>query len=505
MRCRALAVVAIGALIAAGCTTLVEVSAPNGANHAGYSFPYFDGGGPVLSGDGRYSVFTAPRTATNPTPEAFRRDGKTGKTVRVSSDASGAAVGGDAPVISRDGRYVAFRTTASLASEDHNLDPSRGLTGYDWYVKDMSTAHFELLTFDAGGTQLEPGGPDVLASAFMSATGRYVAFQFVHEQGRSFDSEIYVRDRQAGVTHLVDGGQKLLEGLSGDGLHVGVDDLSLCISFCPPPAPGVHVDDWSAGTTYTIGCGAGGRMPMSDDGRYVAVLQVNQDEGCALGLARYDRSRAAPPVMFNPEIPLTQGGGQPQLASATMSVDGNRGGFSLDRDLVAGDTNHHTDVYVGDLAGHAFGVASRTADDHPGDGDSINPWLSPDGSLVQFDTQATNLVADDTDGQNDTVLTPAIRPTLDRISSSSQPLVRGGSARIVAFGTGLSPDLAVALSGDGVSVRNVSVVDPTEVLFTVDVATTAPTGARTVTVTDPGPYGSASGACAGCLTVVAGG
>src|SRR5689334_7784856 len=137
MRCRALAVVAIGALIAAGCTTLVEVSAPNGANHAGYSFPYFDGGGPLLSGDARYSVFTAPRTATSPTPEAFRRDGKSGKTVRVSSDASGAAVGGDAPVISRDGRYVAFRTTASLASEDHNLDPSRGLTGYDWYVKDM--------------------------------------------------------------------------------------------------------------------------------------------------------------------------------------------------------------------------------------------------------------------------------------------------------------------------------------------------------------------------------
>jgi hypothetical protein len=387
--------------------------------------------------------------------------------------------------------------------EDHNLDPSRGLTGDDWYVKDMRTGAFELLTLDDHGVQLAPGGLDDLApTAYMSATGRYVAFQMLHESGRTFGSDIYVRDRQARVTHRVDGGYANLAGLSGDGLHVGVDDLLACITFCPPPYPGVHVDDWSAGTSYTIGCAAGGRTPMSDDGRYVAVLQVNESEGCALGLARYDRTLARSPFMFNEPIAITQGGGQPQLSGASMSADGSVGAFSSDWDLVPGDTNHERDVYVCDLKGRSFGVASRTPLDQPANGPTTNGWLSPDGSLVQLDTMATDLVPNDTDGQNDTVVTPAVRPTLDGISSSdSQPLVRGQSSAIVAFGTGLAADLAVSLSGPGVRVIEVTVTDPTEVLFTVSVAPDAPKGPRTVTVTDRGRFAVASGSCVGCLTV----
>jgi hypothetical protein len=408
--------------------------------------------------------------------------------VRVSSDASGAAVGGDEPVISRDGRYVAFRTAASLVSEDHNLDASRGLTGYDWYLKDMTTGAFELLTFDADGAQLEPGGPDVLSSAFLSATGRYLAFQFVHEEGRSFDSEIYVRDRQAGVTHLVDGGQTLLEGLSGDGLHVGVDDLSLCISFCPPPSPGVHVDDWSAGTTFAIGCSAGGRMPMSDDGRYVAVLQLNQVEGCELGLARYDRSSSAPPVMLNPELPIAEGGGTPQLASATMSVDGNRAAFTIDRDLGPGDTNTLVDVYVTDLAGRSFRDASLAASGKDANGPSANPWLSPDGTVVQYDTTATNILDADTDGASDTVDAPAVRPSLHRVID--QPEVDpGGSVVVDARGTGIAHDAFVLVHGDGVTVSDITVVSPTEIRYRVTAAPSAPAGLRDVTIVNPGRYG----------------
>jgi hypothetical protein len=51
MRRRWASVVATGAPVATGCTTLVEVSAPNGANRAGDSVPCFDGSGAVLSGD----------------------------------------------------------------------------------------------------------------------------------------------------------------------------------------------------------------------------------------------------------------------------------------------------------------------------------------------------------------------------------------------------------------------------------------------------------------------
>src|SRR5689334_18083407 len=175
------AVLAVVVVAAAGCTTRVRVSAPSGANHAGYSVPSSDGGGPVLSGDGRYSVFTAPRVAGSATLEAFRRDAVTAKTVRVSSDAAGDPVGGDAPVISRDGRYVMFRTAATLVPGDHNLDVTAGLRGTDWYLKDMDTGAFEVLTIDEHGSQLAFGGPDSLAgTGYISASGRYVAFQVIH-------------------------------------------------------------------------------------------------------------------------------------------------------------------------------------------------------------------------------------------------------------------------------------------------------------------------------------
>src|SRR4051812_39511728 len=214
MRTRWTIVAAVIALAAAGCTTLTEVSAPNGANTAGASVPEDGHGGPVLSGDGRYSVFAGPRSAASPTTEVFRRDAATGSTVRVTTDTSGAAVGGDEPAISRDGRFVLFRTAATLGAGDSNLDPSRGLTGADWYVKDMTTGSFDLVSIDATGTQLEPGGPDRLAdTAFLSATGRYVAFQLVHDTGRTFGSEVYIRDRQAAVTHEVHGGYAGLAGL----------------------------------------------------------------------------------------------------------------------------------------------------------------------------------------------------------------------------------------------------------------------------------------------------
>src|SRR3954451_2782579 len=336
-------VVAVVALVAAGCTTLLEASTPSGTNLAGSSVPQDLHGGPVISGDGRYSVFVSAHADATPGTEVFRRENSTRTTVRVSSDAAGHAVGGDAPAISRDGRLVLFRTTAALVPGDTNLDASRGLTGTDWYVKDLTTGSADLVTFDEGGAQLQPGGLDqLLPIAYLDATGRYVAFQLEHFQGRTLDSDIYVRDRQAGVTDRVDGGFANLAGLSGDGLHVGVDDLPGCATICPGETPGVHIDDWSTGGTYHIGCSAFGETPMSDKGLFVAVAQQASGPGCARGVARYNRLSTPSPEMFATIVAVT---GPPQsFGHLTLSADGARAAFDTEASLVPGDTIDLDDV-----------------------------------------------------------------------------------------------------------------------------------------------------------------
>src|SRR4051794_36131341 len=113
MRSCWMSVIAVVALATAGCTTLLEVSAPSGTNLAGFAVTQDAHGGPVISGDGRYSVFVSVHADSTPGTEVFRRDNATSTTVRVSSDAAGHAIGGDAPAISRDGRFVLFRTMAA--------------------------------------------------------------------------------------------------------------------------------------------------------------------------------------------------------------------------------------------------------------------------------------------------------------------------------------------------------------------------------------------------------
>jgi hypothetical protein len=501
MRGRCLAVVAVAAMVGSGCTTLVEASAPNGANHAGYSVPESQGGGPALSGDGRYSVFTAPRTATNPTPEAFRRDAATGTTVRVSSDASGHAVGGDAPAISRDGRYVMFRTTAPLVAADRNLDPANGSTGGDWYLKDMQTGAFELLTLDPTGAQLVPRGSKHLAAAgYVSATGRYVAFQLQVEDGSGgYSSDIYVRDRQAGVTRRVAGGVEVLSGLSGDGLHVGIDEFSTC-TLCQPPFPGAAIANWSIGTRYEIPCEAGGRMGMSDDGRYAVVIQTAEQTSCTAGVARYNQYSGAVPEMITPEGSVNQNGGGPNISGVTVSADGQRVAYSTTLRISPDDTDGVSDVYVNTFFQRTQ-RASLTAAGQPANGDSTNPWLSADGQIVQFDTRATNLLTADGDGQSDTVVVAAIRPFVIGFNGSSQ-LAPGVPTAIQAVGLGFAPAAVVFSLSPNVTITNPSTVGDGIVRFTATASTSAPSGPVSFLVVSPRSIGVASGTCTDCLQVV---
>ena len=90
-------------------------------------------------------------------------------------------------------------------------------------------------------------------------------------------------------------------------------------------------------------------------------------------------------------------GGQGNGASfnPVFSPDGTKIAFSSDAsNLVAGDTNNRGDIFVKDLASGAVTRVSTNAAGGQGEGGigSQHPVFSPDGSKIAFDSFASNLV-----------------------------------------------------------------------------------------------------------------
>jgi Tol biopolymer transport system component len=98
---------------------------------------------------------------------------------------------------------------------------------------------------------------------------------------------------------------------------------------------------------------------------------------------------------------LTEGGGQGNSHSENPSISGD-GRFvaftSKASNLVAGDTNGVVDVFVRDLEKNTTARVSVNDDGIQADMDSASPSISANGRYVAFSSLATNLVTDDTNG-----------------------------------------------------------------------------------------------------------
>jgi hypothetical protein len=188
---------------------------------------------PVLSADGRYVAFYSLASNlvagdTNVSWDVFVHDRQTGTTTRVSVASNGAQgnEGSESPALSGDGRYIAFESWASnLAAGDTNDSP-------DVFVHDRQTGTTSRISVASDGTQGNHYRHSVAAA--LSADGRYVAFT-------SFDTlvvddadltpDVFVHDRQTDTTSRIsvapDGTQGNRESnfpvLSGDGHYVAFE------------------------------------------------------------------------------------------------------------------------------------------------------------------------------------------------------------------------------------------------------------------------------------------
>jgi Tol biopolymer transport system component len=196
--------------------------------------------GPALSANGRYVAFQSSATNlvphdTNRLGDVFVRDRRTGKTTRVSVDSHGRQGGGDrtnngsnAPVLSANGRYVAFH------SADSNLVQGDTNHAFDIFVRDRRTGRTARVSVGDHGEQ---ANAESLGPASISSDGRYVAFTSLASNLVAGDAneitDVFVRDLRTGRTILASLGQRGQQGDDGSaagGIAFTRDDRQLAFS-----------------------------------------------------------------------------------------------------------------------------------------------------------------------------------------------------------------------------------------------------------------------------------
>lgn len=111
----------------------------------------------------------------------------------------------------------------------------------------------------------------------------------------------------------------------------------------------------------------------------------------------------------------------------SISADGNYVAFSSGADnLVPGDTNGFADVFVRDLSSNTVELVSVSSDGSGANGDSGDPSISSDGRYVAFSSSASNLVQGDTNGCSDVFVFNRLTGATNIISISDASEIGNG-------------------------------------------------------------------------------
>jgi Tol biopolymer transport system component len=336
-----------------GTTQRVSVSSSEAQADNWSDYPSISSNGPFVAFDSRASNLV--ENDTNNTRDAFVRDLRTGTTQRVSVSSSGEQGNNHSgyPAISSNGRMVAFLSLASnLVADDTNGD--------DVFVHDLRTGATERVSVNSSEAQADGGSSDPLS---ISSKGRFVAFASsasnLVEDDTNNISDVFVRDLQRGTTERVSISSSGEQGndhsyppsISSDGIVAFRSDASNLVANDTNNTEDIFVHDLQTGATERV--------------------NVSSSEAQA-------------------------GGGS---SNPSISSDGRFVAFESEAsDLVPNDTNNTRDAFVRDLW---MGSTERVSIDSSGaqaSAGSFRPSISSDGRFVAFTSDASNLVARDTNG-----------------------------------------------------------------------------------------------------------
>jgi len=276
----------------------------------------------------------------------------------------------------------------------------------------------------------------------ISADGRYVAFfSSASDLVRGDTNEVrdvFVRDRISGATERVSvsdrgaqaNGASQTSGdnpaISADGNVVAFDSTaSNLVPNDRNQQTDVFVRLRAEGTTELVSVSSSGEQgngpssnpAMDGSGRWVVFQSL------ASNLVESDRNGVSDVFVRDRQEGTTERvcGIEPNGPSSqpAISADGRFVAFvSAATNLVANDTNGQLDVFVCDRQTGQIEIASVNSRGELGNGDSILPALSADGRFVAFKSLASNLVPDDRNGTVDVFVRDRALGITERVSTS---------------------------------------------------------------------------------------
>jgi Tol biopolymer transport system component len=133
-------------------------------------------------------------------------------------------------------------------------------------------------------------------------------------------------------------------------------------------------------------------------------------------------------------VSVSSGGvqGDGDSVAPSISSNGDVVAFqSAATNLVANDTTGHLDIFVHEISTGTTTLVSVSSGGVQGDGDSVAPSISTDGRFVAFSSDATNLVANDTNGLADIFVHDRQTGQTTRVSvDSSGTQATGGASSV---------------------------------------------------------------------------
>jgi hypothetical protein len=452
-----------------GTTMLVSIST-NGFSGNGESREA------TMTPDGRYVAFVSAANNlvagdSNGIPDIFVRDMQAGTTILASPGATAVpqtqatpfTLGSSSewPILSVDGRYVAFYSTATNLVSGHTLG--------EVYVRDLiggvtiwasSNAHNviaspasanyamstngQFIAYESsGGT---PGGVVFLYNLTTSATvtiftngpvpasldldarnidisanGSFVAFTATNGPAVDSSTSVELWNALSNTTSLVSGGtvgaQSDFPRLDQSGRYVAFFDNEASLTTNSDGKFHVYLRDTVAGTVQLVDVGTNGTAPISSlttpfhfnaDGDVLAFecpdgamsSNPNKLDVFARDLASNTTEVISVPA---PALASSTAFGSSGLSTSSISSNGQYVAFYSDAAGLATNAAWGVrNIFVHDFAGGSNVLASVATNGLvAGNSGSFEPAISGDGRYLAFSSYASNLVANDTNNAED--------------------------------------------------------------------------------------------------------
>jgi hypothetical protein len=399
-----------------------------------------DGGQrPALSGDGRFVSFWSDSPLlvggdTNNTADIFVRDIPNSQLRRVSIAA--ASIGG----AQSNGLSYVETDISNTGIVVYSSDASNLITAGLDTNNTTDVFAFDLVTNEVARISVANGNTQVTGRSrnpVVSANGLLIAYRSEASTLVPGDSngqvDIFVFDRSvqqvsrvnvdsAGAQSNLEDGIETPVGLSinGDGSIIAFESKGS--NLVPGDSNGVsdifirnrvnsQTNRLSVATGGGQANGASSAPSVSDDGRYVAFASTasNLVAGDTNGVSDiFLRDRNTDTTT---RISVATGGGQGNNNSTTPTISGNGryiSFWSSASNLVEGDTNNVGDIFVHDTK---TGTTTRVSVDANGvQANNVSAFVSAqstNGDFLAFESAASNLVANDTNNKSDVFLARA--------------------------------------------------------------------------------------------------